>query len=104
RGAAFEAAKPLQYAQPGLLHNLLGYSVAGHVQHGQAKQRAMVAIDQRLECPLVARAQRRDQAQFVGWPARFSPGACLWAPYHIASFLIHSLLFVLCLARSASID
>ena len=59
--ATLEAIEPANDAEPGLLHDLLGYVAGSDVCHGNAQQGGAVGVDQRGEGLLVAAAQRHEQ-------------------------------------------
>lgn len=66
RRPAGKTVDPLQQRDPGLLHDLLGDLVAGHVSARDPQHRRGVLIDQRGERGLIARPQGGDEVGLGG--------------------------------------
>src|SRR5204862_6394312 len=65
-GAPLEAPDPVQDADPGLLHHLLGDGAAGHEHPGDAQHHRPVLAHERREGRLVSCSQRVDESALVG--------------------------------------
>src|SRR5919198_3531618 len=65
-GPALEPVDPLQHADPGFLHDVLGDGSAGDVQEREAEHRRPVPLDEGEEGGLVASTERLERAGVLG--------------------------------------
>ena len=81
--AALELVEAAQQADPGLLGDVLGDLLGGDVLARHAHERGVVELDEPLEGPLVAGAQRGQQGRFLAAVAAVCSRGCARSPVSI---------------------